>query len=356
MRVAIITYCRREDGHPGGVPKWAWYLKRALDEAGHECDHFCWRDCPDWHKYDDEPEYAKARRLSSWLARQPRVVGDYACIIVDGFWGRDFPGDAPVTVVCHGTWAGLAAACGGVAPELIAAQGEAYRRFPVVAVSGAAARQVERYHGARVAKIIPNGIDLSVFRPAGRRRPNDPPVVLYAGKGYAKGEDLVEQVKARLDDRVMPREGHSRASFAKASEPEGRLLRQDQDKLCRIEYLDASLGMEARAFQRGDVLVFPSRHEGDSYALKEALASGLPVVASAVGTLEDERSREIGEVVAGFEPADYCAAVERVLANRGAYQPRRWAEKHAGFEVFAEQWMRYLDAAAETAGRPGQAV
>jgi len=356
MRVAIITYCRREDGHPGGVPKWAWYLKRALDDDGHTVRHYAWRDYPAWQKHDHLPEHEKARLLSAYLMRDAEALLDYDHIIADGFWAIGFPDDAPVTVVCHGTWAGLAAACGGVAPELIAAQGEAYRRFPVVAVSGAAARQVERYHGARVAQIIPNGVDLEAFRPAGRRRPNDPPVVLYAGKGYAKGEDLVEQVKARLDDRVMPREGHSRASFAKASEPEGRLLRQAQDKLCRIEYLDSPMGMEARAFQRGDVLVFPSRHEGDSYALKEALASGLPVVASAVGALEDERSREIGEVVAGFEPADYCAAVERVLANRGAYQPRRWAEKHAGFEVFAEQWMRYLDAAAETAGRPGQAI
>jgi glycosyltransferase involved in cell wall biosynthesis len=325
MRFALITYCRREDGHPGGVPKWAWYLKRALDEGGHTVRHYAWRDYPAWRRHDDAPEHEKARQLCAYLMRDADLPQGYDHIIADGFWAIGLPDDAPVTVVCHGTWAGLAAACGGVDRELIAAQGEAYRRFPVVAVSPAAARQVARYHGARAAAIIPNGVDLSVFRPAARR-PNDRPVVLYAGRGYAKGEDIVREVARLLDGAVS------------------------------IEYLDAPLGMEARAFQRGDVLLLPSRHEGDSYALKEALACGLPAAASTVGALEDERSREMGEVAAGFEPADYCAALERVLANRGGYQPRRWAEKQARFEVFAEQWMRYLGVATETAGVPGQAV
>jgi len=346
VRIGIITYCRREDGHPGGVPKWAWYLKRAIEEGGHEARHFCWRDYPEWERCDRLPEHEKARLLSAWIAGDrvgaqhsafvaeatSAFAGDevplrrtkasaksaavplqcYDRIIADGFWASGLPDDAPVTVVCHGTWAGLAAACGGVASELIEAQGEAYRRFPVVAVSQAAARQVERYHGARVAAIIPNGVDLGVFRPAGRSA-NRPPVALYAGKGYAKGEDIVREVARRLEGEA------------------------------RVEYLDAAIGMEARAFQRGDVFLFPSRHEGDSYALKEALACGLPVVASAVGALEDERPPEIGEVVEGFEPEDYRAAVRRVLANREAYQPRAWAERNASFRKFARRWLKVLE-------------
>ena len=316
------------------MPKWAWYLKRALVDGGHEVDHHCWADYPAWRKHDHLPEPEQARLLSSYLAevlhiergRAERAVPlEYEHIIADGFWACGLPDGAPATVVCHGTWAGLAAACGGVDPELIAAQGEAYRRFPVVAVSQAAARQVERYHGARVAEIIANGVDLRVFR-AAERRPQDPPVVLYAGRGYAKGEDVVREVARRFDGAVI------------------------------IEYLDAAMGMEARAYQRGDVFLHPSRHEGDSYAVKEALACGLPVVASAVGALEDERSGEIGETVQGFEAADYCAALERVLANSGAYQPRRWAERHAGFEAFAEQWVRYLGAATQTVCRRGKAI
>jgi glycosyltransferase involved in cell wall biosynthesis len=398
VRIAIVTYCRREDGHPGGVPKWAWYLKRALEEAGHEARHFCWRDYPEWRRCDRLPEHEKARALSAWLATE-RVGAQHAVplrcydrIIADGFWASGLPDDAPVTVVCHGTWAGLAAACGGVAPELIEAQGEAYRRFPVVAVSKAAARQVERYHGVRVAAIIPNGVDLGVFRPAAegcdrmqslRQAPSAtlrtdqgrlcrtladgtagfepadtggraPLVVLYAGEGYAKGEDIVREVcdavasvrsratrhlARQLDGEACAEDGHSRASVAlRAMEPKGR---------CRIHYLNAAIGMEAHAFQRGDVLLFPSRHEGDSYALKEALACGLPVAASAVGALEDERPPEIGEVVEGFEAEDYCAAVRRVVANRGAYQPRAWAERNAGFGDFARRWVRYLGSRRE---------
>ena len=375
MQIAIITYCRREDGHPGGVPKWAWYLKRALEESAQvenrcgvppeveqesesaqvgnlrhqpqignpaggsgqvrchvQVGHYAWRDYPGWQRCDRLPEHEKARLLSEHLAgtgpdraRQgwaqcPAPLRDYDHIIADGFWASGLPDDAPATVVCHGTWAGLAAACGGVARELIDAQGEAYRRFPVVAVSRAAARQVERYHGVRVAAIIPNGVDLGVFRPA-ERSANRPPVALYAGKGYGKGEDIVREVARELHGKV------------------------------RVEYLNAAIGMEARAFQRGDVFLFPSRHEGDSYALKEALACGLPVVASAVGALEDERPPEIGEVVEGFAPEDYCAAMWRVLVNREAYQPRAWAERNADYREFARRWREYLADGAR-ANRP----
>lgn len=310
--MAIITYCRREDGHAGGVPKHAWYLRRALEEAGHEVDHYAWRDLPDWERHDHAPEYAKAQRLSGWIAWVSRRSDSYDQFVVDGFWGCGLPEAAPVTVVCHGTWAGLAAACGGVDRELIAAQGEAYRRFPVVAVSEAAARQAEAYHAARVAAVIPNGVDLDAFRPAARAAHN-PPVVVYAGKGCAKGEDIVGEVALLLDDDA------------------------------RVEYLDAPVGMEARALQRGDVFLFPSRHEGDSYALKEALACGLPAVASAVGMFEEQRPTEVGEIVEGFDAADYCAALKRVLENREGYAPRRWAREHAGLREFARRWREWLE-------------
>jgi glycosyltransferase involved in cell wall biosynthesis len=313
MRVAIITYCRREDGHPGGVPKWAWYLKRALQDAGWEATHYTWRDYPRWRERDGQPEQVKAQVLSSHLARKWELGPRFDHIIADGFWACGMPDDARVTAVCHGTWAGLAASCGGVDAELIAAQGEAYRRFPVVAVSEAAARQVECYHGVRVAAVIPNGVDLEIFRPA-QRGPNDPPVVVYAGRGFAKGEDVVREVRAQRD---APLQGI-------------------------VEYLDAAMGMEARAYQRGDVLLHPSRHEGDSYAVKEAAACGLPVVASAVGALRDNGSAEIGEVVDGFEARDYCAVLEHVLANGEQYRPRQWAEKHAGFGEFAHRWREHL--------------
>ena len=65
-----------------------------------------------------------------------------------------------------------------------------------------------------------------------------------------------------------------------------------------------------------DVLLMPSLWEGMPLAALEAMAMGVPVVASAVGGLkeiiEDGRS---GFLVEGRDPGPYAAAVRRLIAD-----------------------------------------
>jgi glycosyltransferase involved in cell wall biosynthesis len=317
--IAHIAYCRRSDGHLGGVPKFGWYLERAVGAR-----QFAWRDFPEWPRLDALPEHEKAELLGAWLWASGRLAGAEQ-IIADGFWANGL--NAPqVTVVCHGTWAELQRRVGGVDPRLIAAQERAFKRFPVVAVSEAAARQLREHHGVEPAGVIPNGVDVQLFAarehgPTGQtsrtgRTAPPRPVVLYAGRGFAKGEDVVREVAPLLPE-------------------------------FEVRFLDARIGEESAKFAAGDIFLFPSRHEGNSYALLEAMACGLPVVASPVGLLETVRDERLGVIVDSHDPVAYAEAVRRAWYRTGCqpvppYDPRAWVLENATYERFATAWQRYL--------------
>jgi hypothetical protein len=310
---AIITYCRREDGHPGGVPKWAWHLKRALEEAGHEVAHFCWanfsRRTPE---LDAAPEWVKALALSQAVGER---ADDYERIVADGFWAAGLPDGARAVVCAHGLWAGYDDALGGVPREHIEMQADAFRRFPVVAVSAAVRDDLFVHHGVKAAAVVPNGIDLDAFRPDGHAPGN---LVLYAGRGRAKGEDVVEAAARELGGEA------------------------------RVEYLGAAIGCEAPRFAAGDVFLHPSRYEGDAYACLEAAACGLPVVVSAVGRFLTEADVP-GVVLPPHAPApEWAAAVRKALRALPSGEPQRrareWAERRADYRAFADAWRKVLGA------------
>jgi glycosyltransferase involved in cell wall biosynthesis len=136
-------------------------------------------------------------------------------------------------------------------------------------------------------------------------------VVLYAGRGFAKGEDIV-----RAAARLLPE--------------------------FEVRFLDARIGEEPAKFAAGDLFLFPSRHEGNAYALLEAMACGLPVVASPVGLLEPVPDERLGVIVDSEDPAAWADAVRRVWRHRDAYDPRAWVLENATFERFAAGWRCYL--------------
>jgi glycosyltransferase involved in cell wall biosynthesis len=65
-----------------------------------------------------------------------------------------------------------------------------------------------------------------------------------------------------------------------------------------------------------DVFVFPSRYEGLPLALMEAMAAGLPVVASAVpGNTDLVQDNVTGLLVSPGDPIALSAAIARVLTD-----------------------------------------
>jgi glycosyltransferase involved in cell wall biosynthesis len=136
---------------------------------------------------------------------------------------------------------------------------------------------------------IPNGVDTTRFRPAddsvrahsraGLGIP-DGPVVLYVGRlNPQKGLDVLLRswrgVRGRFPDArlLVAGEGALREMVAQAADEGVTLLGQVDD----VE----------RYHHAADVFVLPSYAEGLSNALLEAMASGLPIVATDVGATNE---------------------------------------------------------------------
>jgi glycosyltransferase involved in cell wall biosynthesis len=202
----------------------------------------------------------------------------------------------------------------------------------VVAPSHETARELVEDYGARDVAVVPNGVTLperAPERPAGAPAPAGPFTILYAGRlRTRKAVAVLLEAFARLRERV----------------PEARLvLVGDGEQRPALEAQAGRLGIaDAVSFEGGrphgampeyyraaDVFCLPSLYEGFPLAILEAMAAGLPVVATAVaGVPEAVADGTTGRVV----PAEDAPALADVLAELAADRGRARAMGEAGRE------------------------
>src|SRR2546427_4789604 len=203
-------------------------------------------------------------------------------------------------------------------PELIVVGLSADR---TVAVSHAVARALRRrlHPGARL-RVVPNGIALERV---------DAPVPLAelaaarAALGDPDGRPVVAVVSRRKDQHVLlqalPRIERGVLVVCVGVEPDAQLRALAQAVPERHRVVFVPLIDRALAFYQGAALAaLPSRMEGLSQSLLEAMALGLPVVASDAGGNPDLiRSGETGLLVAPLDPAAWAEALGRLLGDGG---------------------------------------
>jgi len=174
----------------------------------------------------------------------------------------------------------------------------------------------------------PPGIRHEVFKPgdkeAARRWTglDRQPVVLFVGRIQPlKGVDVAISAMSLLPEDTLP------AHLVVTGGPSGTT---GEAELQRLRKLTVDLGLAARVhfippvarddlvafYQAADAVIMPSRSESFGLVAAEAQSCGAPVIAAAVGGLpyiiEDGTS---GILVDGHDPADYAAAISRVLCD-----------------------------------------
>jgi D-inositol-3-phosphate glycosyltransferase len=247
----------------------------------------------------------------------------------------------------------------------------------LVANTADEADQLVRWYDAdpRRTLVVPPGVDLQRFSPGDRQAarerigvPADAVVLLFVGRIQPlKAPDLLLRAAARMlaDDPGL----RARLQVLVVGAPSGSGLAEPQ----RLQELAAGLGVTdvvrflppqppeqlAEHYRAADVAVVPSHNESFGLVALEAQACGTPVVAAAVGGLHTAVDDGVsGLLVQGRDPADYAAAIRRVLARREllAAGARRHASRFSWDRTVDSLVDAYAAAMAEMAAGTGQLV
>jgi glycosyltransferase involved in cell wall biosynthesis len=174
----------------------------------------------------------------------------------------------------------------------------------------------------RPITVVPNGADETVFLPRGaaaaRERiglPADGPVISYVGKLVPrKGVDDLVEAMGILAARASGAPRLVMAGIGPLREPLERRA-AELGVADRITWLGKVPHDDVgRVMSTGDVFVLPSLSEGLPTVVCEAMACGLPVVATAVdGTPESVDDPHTGLLVPPHDPGALAQALARVL-------------------------------------------
>ncbi|HET8898958.1 MAG TPA: glycosyltransferase family 4 protein [Rhodanobacteraceae bacterium] len=176
----------------------------------------------------------------------------------------------------------------------------------VVAVSRYVAEMARQTLCDVPMQVIHNGIDTEAFTPGSRQRqPGEPFRLLYVGSWMArKGVDLLAPILRELG------EGFELRYTGGAAEYEKRAMPRNMHDLGRLD------GAQVRAaMQQADAFLFPSRSEGLPLVAIEAMACGLPVIATRGSALDEVVEDGVTGLLCTRDDVKAFAAAARIMAT-----------------------------------------
>jgi len=233
---------------------------------------------------------------------------------------------------------------------VLALERRVFARTPhIVAIADVGRREIESLYGVTPGRltVVYNGVDLERFHPRNREQyrgvaraeasvPARAFTVLFVGSGFArKGLATAIEAFAALADRA--------SRLIVVGKGDARPYRSAAARLGvgeRIAWLGARADLE-RWYAAADIVVLPSHYEPFGNVHLEALAAGLPVVASArAGGAEVIEDGVNGSVASPTDPRAITTALERfrergegdvVEAARRSAEPYTYAAQVSGF-------------------------
>jgi glycosyltransferase involved in cell wall biosynthesis len=196
-------------------------------------------------------------------------------------------------------------------------------------------RQLEAVEPRGRYRVVPNVVDTTLFH-RGPRPPGGPLRLLNVASLAEKKRhgDLLEalaRLRARGTDAVLDvvGEGELRPQLEAQAGPGVRFLGS------------RSPGEIAERMRAADIFVLPSRFENLPVVLLEAMASGLPVVATAVGGVPEIVDERAGLLVPPEDPERLAAGIESVAGRLAGFDraalARRAAERY-GMDAVGRTW------------------
>ncbi|MEP7133963.1 MAG: glycosyltransferase family 4 protein [Chloroflexota bacterium] len=217
--------------------------------------------------------------------------------------------------------------------------------FAIVANSNGLRDLALKFNARFEIPVIPNGVDLDLYKTDARDW--TVPRILSVGRiVHQKGLDLALRALADLKD----------------SKWEWRLA-GDGPQIDPLKSLASELGIADRVtflgwqsreqlleqYKHSNLFLFPSRHEGMPNAVLEAMASGLPVIASRIaGNEELVLNEETGILFESEDTNALSDALNKLLINASLRQKmgaasRLRVEEHYSWESTAKQYALLLE-------------
>ncbi|MFC2055593.1 glycosyltransferase family 4 protein [Chloroflexota bacterium] len=185
---------------------------------------------------------------------------------------------------------------------------------------------------------ISNGVDLQQFSPSRRGEKvslredlkirNGRCFIVFVGSAkYRKGIDVLVhsfiQVAKKIDDVGLLIVGPCDFSDHSRHPPRRKQLverlREDieQSKLASRVHWIGQVNNVSKYLRAGDIFCFPTRREGLGTAVAEAMATGLPVIASRLEGITTDyiHSHKVGILIEGHDPDDYAHALVRLFED-----------------------------------------